>query len=63
MIAPLTAAEADSVHALQCRARRLGVTCDLQFSLDWQVIVVVAGIEFMSIEDAAAHLAVLEVAT
>ena len=62
MNAPLTATQANAIHELQCRARRLGVTLDLHFTVDFRVVMLLDGREFLSIEDAAAHVALLETA-
>jgi hypothetical protein len=57
MNAPLTTTQQDAVHALQCRARATGLTCELHFDLKWRVIILLDGREFGSVDDATAHLA------
>lgn len=56
MNVPLTPEQSSAVHALQCRARARGVPCELHFTLDWKVMVLLDGREFATIDDASDHL-------
>ena len=62
MTAPLTTEQQNAVHALQCRARAVGLTCELHFDLKWRVIILVDGQELTSIADVEGYLSSLEVA-
>lgn len=56
MNAPLTPAETKQLHTLQCKARSLGLTLELHFTLAWQVVILLDGREFTSIAEAAESL-------
>ena len=61
MNAPLDQKQQNAVHAMQCRARALPF--ELHLDSNWNVILLVDGCEYSSIDAADAHLSKCEVAT
>ena len=62
MNVPLTSEQSNAVRDLEVRARALGTRCELHFTLDWRVLIVIGDREFASIDDAVEHLLILEAA-
>ena len=61
MNVPLDQKQQNDLHALQCRARALGLPFELHLDSNWSIVLVVDGRDFASIDDAAEHLSQREV--
>ena len=62
MNVPLNTEQQNAVHAQQVRARALGLTLELHFTLGWLVVILLDGREFASSADVEGYLSSLEVA-